>query len=83
MFASTIEYDIFVAQQIIVYLDIPILIVGLIGHTLNLIVFLSLKTFRENACVFYLTVMSAVDIGQVMTGFLSRIMISGFNIDWT
>ncbi|CAF1051091.1 unnamed protein product [Adineta ricciae] len=72
-----------ISQQIIIYLGIPMFIAGLIGNALNLIVFLSLRTFRENSCAFYLIVMSIVSIGQLLASFLSRIMISGFGIDWT
>jgi hypothetical protein len=77
---STLEYA---TRQISIYLGIPMLIVGVIGGFLNIIVFLSLRTFRQNACAFYLTVMSFLNIGLLLTGLLSRIMISGFEIDWT
>ncbi|UJR32346.1 hypothetical protein I4U23_019809 [Adineta vaga] len=70
-------------RAVIVYSGIPILILGLIGNCLNTIVFLSLRTFRQNSCAFYLTVMSMVNIVQLLTGLLTRIMITGFNIDWT
>lgn len=73
----------FVTQQICLYVGIPILILGIIGGIMNLIVFLSLKTFRQSSCAFFLTIMSAVNIGQLLTGLLSRIMISGFSTDWT
>jgi hypothetical protein len=51
--------------------------------TFNLVVFLSLKTFRQSSCAFYLTVMSFVNIGQLSTGQFSRLMITGYGIDWT
>ena len=73
----------YASEQITIYLSIPMLIVGVIGGLLNVIVFLSLKTFRESSCAFYLMLMSCVNIGQLMTGQLSRIMIGGYNIDWT
>ena len=66
-----------------IYLGIPMLIVGVVGGLLNLLVFLSLKTFRQNSCAFYLMVMSAVNVIILITGLLSRITISGFSIDWT
>jgi hypothetical protein len=56
---------------------------GVIGGLLNIIVFLSLRTFRENSCGFYFTLMSFINIGNLITGLLSRIIISGFGIDWT
>ncbi|CAF2805768.1 unnamed protein product [Rotaria sp. Silwood2] len=70
-------------QRIITYGGIAIFIVGLVGGILNIIVFLSLKTFRESSCAFYLTILSIVNIGQLVTSLLTRIMITGFNIDWT
>jgi hypothetical protein len=72
-----------VTQKVTIYLGIPILTAGVVGDLINIIVFLSLQTFRQNSCAFYLTTMSIVNIGHLITGLLSRIMISGFNIDWT
>jgi hypothetical protein len=80
---NTSSYSAFVSQEITIYLGIPILLAGLIGESLNCIVFLSLKTFRENTCVFYLIIMSFVNIGQLLTSLLPRIMINGFDIDWS
>ncbi|UJR08180.1 hypothetical protein I4U23_012453 [Adineta vaga] len=73
----------FISQQITIYAGIPILSAGLLGNIINIIVFLSLQTFRQNSCAFYLTIMSIVNNGQLITGLFTRIMISGFNIDWT
>lgn len=72
-----------IAQSVILYGGISILIIGVIGGCLNMIVFLSLRTFRQNSCAFYLTIMSLVNIGQLLTGLLSRITMTGFSIDWT
>lgn len=69
--------------QINIYLGIFILIAGTIGNLLNLLVFLSLQTFRQSSCAFYLLIMSIANIGQLYTGALSRTMISGYSIDWT
>ncbi|CAF1533858.1 unnamed protein product, partial [Adineta ricciae] len=66
-----------------IYAGIPILIGGCIGNLLNLIVFISLKTFRENSCAFYLTTISFINIGNLSTGLLHRILVSGFGIDLT
>jgi hypothetical protein len=60
-----------------------IFIVGVTGGILTTVTFLTLQTFRQNSCAFYLTVMSIVNVGQLFSGLLTRIMISGFNIDWT
>lgn len=81
MSLSSISSLAFASKQVTIYLDIPIFIIGLVGNILNVIVLLSLRTFRENSCAFYLTIMSIANIGQLLTGVLTRIMVSGFNID--
>jgi hypothetical protein len=71
-----------VLRELSIYLGITVLIAGLIGGILNIIIFLSLKTFRQSSCAFFLTIMSLVNIGQLVFSLFSRIMISGFLIDW-
>jgi len=83
MSSTVIAYLLAGNRQVITYTGIPILIAGLLGGILNTIVFLSLKTFRQSSCAFYLTILSIANINQLMAGLLSRIMITGFNIDWT
>jgi hypothetical protein len=73
----------FIGQQITIYGGIITLVLGIVGGLLTLIVFLSLETFRQNPCACYLTIMSFVNIGQLIFGLLSRILIAGFTIDWT
>jgi len=72
-----------ISNRLSFYSGLIILIEGTIGGVLTLLVLLSLKTFREKSCAFYLTIMSVVNIGQMLTGLLSRIMDTGFGIDWT
>ncbi|CAF3712729.1 unnamed protein product [Rotaria sordida] len=81
--SSTISLFLNLSQQVVIYMNIPVLIVGVIGGIFNLIVFLSFKTFRQNSCSFYLMIMSWVNIGQLLTGNFTRIMGGGYNIDWT
>ncbi|CAM4750608.1 unnamed protein product [Rotaria magnacalcarata] len=57
--------------------------IGVIGNVLNIIIFSSLKTFRETSSAFYMTVTSAVNIFQLIFGLLTRILINGYNIDPT
>jgi hypothetical protein len=73
----------FVSKEITIYVGIPIVVFGVFGGIFNIIVFLSLKTFRQSSCAFFLLIMSFVNIGQLIFSLLSRIMISGFLIDWT
>jgi hypothetical protein len=80
---TTISSLNFASQQVAIYLNLFNLVIGIPGGILNIIVFLSLKTFRENTCSFYLIIMSFSNIGQLVVGSLSRTLISGFGIDWT
>ena len=70
-------------NRVVIGVGLPILIAGILGGTLNIIVFLSLKTFRQSSCAFFLTVMSFVNIGQLITSLRNRIAIYGLNIDWS
>jgi hypothetical protein len=73
----------FIAKQVAIYFGIPCFIAGVIGGLFNIIVFRSLHTFRHSSCAFYLTMMSIFNIAQMSIGLFSRIMTTGFNIDWT
>jgi hypothetical protein len=73
----------FISKEIAIYVGIPVFILGILGGIFNIIVFLSLKTFRQSSCAFFLTIMSFVNLGQLLTNLLTRIMISGFDVDWT
>lgn len=55
-----------VTDQIIIYGGIFVLIFGTIGNALNIIVFLSLQTFRRNPCAFCLLVLSISEIGTLV-----------------
>ena len=77
---STLDYG---TKQVSIFWGISMLIIGVIGEILHIIVFLSLKTFRQNTRSFYLTVMSFLNLGLLLSDLFSRITISGFAIDWT
>ena len=72
-----------VSIQFSIYFGLLIFIAGVIGNIFNILVFLSLKTFRENSCAFYLTAMSFLNIGQLIASLLPRIMNLWFAIDWS
>jgi hypothetical protein len=70
-----------VSQQFHIYFGLPVLILGVIGGILNVIVFTTLKTFRETTCAFYLTAVSLVNIGQLLIALLVRVLSEGFYTD--
>ncbi len=83
MSSSFTSYITYVIKEVVTYVGMFNVVFGVLGNLLNIVVFLSLKTFRQSSCAFYLTVMSFVNIGQLITGQLSRVMITGFGTDWT
>ncbi len=66
-----------------IYVGLFIFITGVIGGLLNIIIFTSLKTFRETSCGFYLTVTSVFNVGQAIFALTTRILDSGFSINLT
>ncbi|CAF1292771.1 unnamed protein product [Adineta steineri] len=73
----------FAGRQIVIYGGIFVFIVGILGGLLNTTVFLSLRTFRQSSCAFYLTIMSIMNIVQLLTTTLSRIISNVYNNDGT
>ena len=71
------------AKQVSIYSGIATIIAGTIGGLLNIVVFLSLRTFRESSCALYLNIMSMVNLVQLWTGVLSRVAINLSGVDWT
>lgn len=55
-----------VTDYSMIYVGLFIFTCGLIGNILNIIVFLSLQTFRRNPCAFCLLVLSISDIGTLL-----------------
>lgn len=66
----------FATSKTYVALGIPIIIGGVLGGIFNIIVFLSLQTYRQSSSAFYLTMTSSVNIGQLLTGFTSRVLVN-------
>ncbi|CAF1155547.1 unnamed protein product [Adineta steineri] len=73
----------FIGEKITIYCGLFILITGVFGGILNILVFTTLKTFRNTSCVFYLITASIVDTAQLLTSLLVRILSVGFLIDPT
>lgn len=81
--ASSVSASVtFVIKEMVVYGVIPMFIIGVIGGCLNVIIFLSLKTFRQSSCAFYLMVMSMFDVSRFFLSVLPYLMRRGFETDW-
>jgi hypothetical protein len=71
------------SQEVTIYIGFFGLISGLVGNAINIIVFTSLKTFRETSCALYLTAASVCNVFHLSASLLSRILIAGYGIDLT
>ena len=80
---TSIEYLNTVSGQFSIYLGIIILVAGVVGNIFDAIIFLSLKTFRENSCAFYLTALAFLNTGQLISSLFPRLMNLWFAIDWS
>lgn len=79
--AAQLQY---VTQQVNIFFGLFILILGVIGNTLNAFVFASLKTaFAQNSCSLCFLAMAVTDLLCLLIGLLSKILLSGFGIDLT
>ncbi len=64
----------FAGKQITIYCGTTFFIAGVMGGLLNTIVFLSLRTFRQSSCAFYLTIMSIFNVLVLIFGLLSSVL---------
>ncbi|CAF1389219.1 unnamed protein product [Adineta steineri] len=67
MTTTATEKYIHISPYFIIYLNAFISIFGLFGNLLNIIVFINLRSFRRNPCVFYLMIDAIVNIGFSIT----------------
>ncbi|CAF1090676.1 unnamed protein product [Adineta ricciae] len=80
--SSIFSYQL-ISQSMTIYFGFFTLITGFFGGLLNILVFMTLKTFRSTPCVFYLTTASVVNVTQLLTSLLIRILSYGFYVDPT
>ncbi|CAF1173536.1 unnamed protein product [Rotaria sp. Silwood1] len=64
-----------------IYVSLLIAIIGLIGNSLNIIVFTNLKLFRKNQCIFYLIIEAIANIGQLIILLSLRILLVLYGSD--
>ncbi len=76
--SSTIDILTSSTLYINIYFGLFVCITGIIGDFLNIIVFTTLKTFRQTTCAVYLTTASIAGLGQSLTA-LVRVFSTGFN----
>ncbi|CAF0931774.1 unnamed protein product [Adineta ricciae] len=73
----------YIRSQFATYVSIPICILCSISELFSIIVFLSLKTFRQSSCAFYLMSMSVFNFIRLVFGTSLIIISTAFPINWT
>ncbi|CAF1503252.1 unnamed protein product [Adineta steineri] len=65
------------------YVSIPIWFICLLSELFSIIVFLSLKTFRQSSCAFYLLIMSVFNLIRLVFSTSVVVISIAFSINWT
>ena len=73
----------FILRLVVAVFGIPILFVGILGNTMNIITFLKLGYYRRNVCSLYILSRSIFDLILLITGLGTRILSQSFQIDFT
>ena len=79
--SSSATSILFVTHLYIQYSYTIILVLGLVGNSFNVIVFIHLKPFRERPGAFYMVVESLADAGVLLVGLAPRVLVEIFNFD--
>ena len=83
MSTSIVSSLTYIGNQVTIYGSLIIIVGGVLGECLNILVFISLRTFRQNSCSFYLTIMSILNIGELLADLLPRLIFTIYNRDGT
>ncbi|CAF1608208.1 unnamed protein product [Adineta ricciae] len=73
----------YIGQQITIYFRWFVVIIGIIGNSLNIWIFSSVRTYYRTFCTFYFLIASIDNILYLTTVSISRIIMSGHQIDLT
>ncbi|CAF1483950.1 unnamed protein product [Adineta steineri] len=60
-----------------------LLIGGVFGNILNIIVFVKVENYKNNACSLYMFVRTFLDLNVLLAGLATRILATGFQTDFT
>ncbi|CAF1671959.1 unnamed protein product, partial [Adineta ricciae] len=81
--STTVQQLSFITQQLNIYIALLIFTTGVVGGLLNIIIFSSLKTFRQTSTGFYLIITSIFNVGQALSALSTRILETGFTVSIT
>jgi hypothetical protein len=73
----------YIGDQITIYSAYFILLIGVLGNGINILVFLSMRTYRRTPCTFYFLIGSIVNLTYLPIILITHIMSVGYGIDFT
>ncbi|UJR11668.1 hypothetical protein I4U23_015849 [Adineta vaga] len=73
----------YISQQVTIYAGLSLAIIGLIGNSMNILIFSTLLSYRTTSCTFYFLISSLFNIAYVIINLISRIISAGYGIDPT
>ncbi|CAF1310944.1 unnamed protein product [Rotaria sordida] len=80
---STAQLIISISEHCMIGFGVTILLMGIIGNTINIIVLNNLRLFRGKPSVFYFIFESICNLAQLLINYPTRIMMDGFAINYT
>jgi hypothetical protein len=57
-------------------------VTGILGNSLNVVIFCSLGHYKNNPCSLYMLAKALLELGALFVGLGTRILAAGFQIDW-
>lgn len=72
-----------ISQQLTIYVGLFFLIIGVVGNSLDILIFSSVRTYRTTPCIFYFLAISIDNIGFLLINLIPRIISVGFGLDLT
>jgi hypothetical protein len=73
----------YISQQYTIYFGFFLLVAGVIGNSINVLIFSTVRTYRTTPCTFYFLFVSIDNIAFLTINLISRIVTTGYGIDLT
>ncbi|CAF1420530.1 unnamed protein product [Adineta ricciae] len=73
----------YVSQQTTIYAGCSLAFIGILGNSMNILVFSTVPSYRTTSCTFYFLISSIFNIAYIVINLISRIVSAGFGIDPT
>ncbi|CAF1098473.1 unnamed protein product [Adineta steineri] len=73
----------YAGQQLTIYFGIFLVVIGTIGNGINILVFSTVRSYRQTPCTFFFLIGSICNMIFILVNLTSRVAAGGFSIDLT